>query len=46
MGLDDHDVAAFEDSATYTAIDIVQALHPTAHQWTQQHTRVLIKRLA
>ena len=44
MRLDAHDGAALEGAATDPADDVIQALHPTAHERTQPHWRRLIKR--
>ena len=44
MGLDDDDVTAFEVRAADPAEDVIQAPHPTAHEWTQHRLRLLIKR--
>src|SRR5262245_53458943 len=44
MGLNYNDVATLERLATDTAEDIIQAPHPTTHEWTQHRFGLLIKR--
>jgi hypothetical protein len=43
MGLDHDDIAALEGLATHRTKEIVQALHPTLHEWTEQRFGMLIK---
>jgi len=44
MRLDDHDVPALQGTTTDPAETIIQTLDATAHEGTQQHTGMLIKR--
>src|SRR5262245_33985786 len=43
MGLDHDDIAALEGLATHRTKEILQALHPTLHAWTEQRFGMLIK---
>src|SRR4030095_3406924 len=43
IGLDHDDIAALEGLATHRTKEIVQALHPTLHEWTEQRFGMLIK---
>ncbi len=46
MSLNDYDIAPFERLTTDPAEEIIQALHATAHQLTQQLLGMLIKRVS
>src|SRR5437016_10798459 len=41
--MEDHDIAALEWLAFDGAVEIIQALDPTAHECTQHDRRVLVK---
>ena len=43
VGLDHDDIAALPGTATDPAEDIIQAPHPTTHEWTQHRFSLLIK---
>ena len=43
MRMEDHDIAALEWLAFDGAVEIIQALDPTAHERTQHDRRVLVE---